>query len=144
MARNNRGVEDLCGTTSSDVWGESEIEVMTLAEVAELGRECLVDHERELNVRGVKPYDVSAKKFSTRVDCHLGRITPEILRPAIELVLKDLAEVAGGFTMSEPDEWVPSDVPTRTARHGDLRITFSCPFDGDGHVWVSCWYYPAT
>jgi len=123
-------------------WGES----MTLAEISELGRLCLIDYEGRLNVKGIMPYDASAEAAKRRIDEQLDRITPGVLKSAIGVVLDQLAEMKSGFVMSEPTEWAKPGVPTATARHKNLRMTFFYPSsvsDGSFRLWIFCWYYPA-
>jgi hypothetical protein len=118
---------------------------MTLDEVAELGRRCLIEYEGRLNVKGIKPYDVFAEVAKKSVDSPLDRITLDRLRSAIGAVLDELAEVKRGFVMSEPTEWAKPGVPTKTASYNDLRMTFFYPssvVDGTFHLWIFCWYYP--
>lgn len=113
---------------------------MTLSEVAELGRQRLVEQEGRLRVTGIKPYDASAKEAKCRVDAQVKQVSPQTLTEAIDLVLDELAN-KGEFTMSEPREWVGGNAPTQTACHKDLRITFFDTFDGDAHIWIFCWYH---
>jgi hypothetical protein len=117
---------------------------MTLAEISELGRLCLIDYEGRLNVKDIRPYDASAEAAKNKIDEQLGRITPDVLGSAIGVVLDQLAELKSGFVMSEPTEWAKPGVPTTTASHKNLRMTFFYPSsvtDGGFHLWIFCWYY---
>jgi hypothetical protein len=117
---------------------------MTQAEIKELGRECLVEHEGRLKVKGIREYDPGRTENEKRkVPGDFKRVNPERLRGEIELLLDALAE-KGNFTMSEPGEWVPKTRPeqTVTAHHDNLRITFFEIVGEDANTWIFCWYYP--
>jgi hypothetical protein len=120
---------------------------MTWAEVVELGRRCLIEYEERLKVKGIKPYDPSSvEKFNNDLDGGLDRLNPETLKSAIVDVLEKLAKLQDGFIMSEPTEWAKPNVPTATAFHKNLRITFFHPSSitqGNQRLWIFCYYYPA-
>ena len=100
---------------------------MTLAEVGELGRQCLTEYEERLNVRGTGPYDYrnSPKQVETCFECSLSGVSSDTIKPLVDAFLeKLLTETHGAFVMSEP---LPEQSMARefvNVAHNFLRLSF--------------------
>jgi hypothetical protein len=118
---------------------------MTIDEVAEIGKLCLIECEGRLTVTGIKGYERgTTKEIAKSKKCDLSALRSDDVRPLILSVLQTLAEV-GEFMMSEPKYTIPSS-EIRNVEQGDLRLTVSYGWskqDLTSFLWVSCWCYPA-
>jgi hypothetical protein len=126
---------------------EENIKVMTIDEVADLGKQLLVEYEGRLKVYGVKKFDRTSEKIAQRVECNLDNVQADEIKPVIRSVLDGLAGV-GDFVMSEPEFTEPMvGAELRNVVYKGLRLTFTygaavIPIVS-GYLWISCWCYPS-
>jgi hypothetical protein len=127
----NKGFDYACGR-------------MTIDDVAEIGRQCLIEYESQLKVKGVRDFGYDAKKFQRHRKCYLPGIElPETVRQPIEDLLQELFELSG-FVMSEPEYTTIDKGDLRNVSHNDLRMTFWYAMDtaGEFRLRIICHCYP--
>ena len=121
----------------------------TLAEVAALGKQCLIECEGQMkNVRG-EPLDYSynspvTEELKEPLECFLSGISAETVRPAIERFLAKLASL-GGLTMSEaiPKESMWGLFENVSYKNLRLSFVYGTQAIPEKHfLWIVCWYRP--
>src|SRR5258708_35135633 len=66
--------------------------IVTLSELLDVGRACLMRYEPRLKVKGKKPYSESAKALSALCKCSLSTATRGAMEVVIEGILDELLE----------------------------------------------------